>query len=246
MDHIFSEGQTSRRSYLDRLTGSFYADHTKHLSIYEHAKSERRKLLTSGRNDESWLGILEKRMGEQAIAIAAARLEAIDHLQKAIDGYNHTSFPKALLSARGDVEESLACMTAIQAEEAFEERLKTSRQQDANTGHTSFGTHRSDFTVFHSKHNVNAELCSTGEQKALLLSITMAAARARKLWFGSTPVLLLDEVIAHLDNEKRHAFFDELKDLSAQSWLTGTDIEFFKDFRGKARFLTVENCKVLG
>lgn len=245
MDQTFADGTTSRRSYLDRLTSSFYPEHIKHLSIYDHAKSERRHLLMAKRGDESWLSVLEKRMAEQAIAIAAARKETIQHLQEAIDDYNGV-FPKAILSLDGLVEKSLDEMKALQAEENFQYKLKFSRNQDAETGHTAFGTHKSDFIVNHSEKNLLAEFCSTGEQKALLLSITMACAMARKQWFGATPVLLLDEVAAHLDSEKRSAFFDELNSLSAQSWLTGTDVDFFKDFRGKTRFLTIENSKVLG
>lgn len=245
MDRIFLEGSTARRSYLDRLTAIFYSDHPKHTAIYEHAKSERRKILAMYHPDEAWIEVLENRMARHAVAIAAARKEAVQHIQESIDK-GTSSFPKAVLTITGFVEELLNKTTALSAEEEFCQRLKQSRPADKETGRANIGTHRSDFLVYHTGRNMLADLCSTGEQKALLISITLASARAKKQWSGASPVLLLDEIIAHLDITKRGEFFDELLSLSAQGWLTSTDSSFFKELQGKARFLTVENSVVLG
>ncbi len=238
MDQTFADGTASRRAYLDRITGAFYPEHTKHLAIYEHAKSERKKLLIMPNTDYSWIAVLERRMAEQAVAIAAARRETIDHLNSTfID--RSSPFPKAILSAKGVVEGMLVDMSALQAEEACQEKLVESRPLDRETRRTNIGTHRSDFIVYHSEKNMPAELCSTGEQKALLLAITIASAYARREWTGAVPVLLLDEVVAHLDEEKRRDLYNELTELSAQSWLTGTDPYLFRDFGEMGYFLVL-------
>jgi len=244
MDQTFSDGATSRRAFLDRIVTNFYPEHIKHLAIYSHAKSERSKLITGYKMDAIWAETLEKRMAEQAVAIAAARLETIEMLQKEMDN-NNSSFPNAVVSIKGSVEESLRSMSALHAEEEFASKLESSRYLDRETGRTNVGPHRSDFVAYHSEKNLPADLCSTGEQKALLLSITMASARARKSWSGSCPVMILDEVVAHLDEQKRASFFEELDQLSAQSWLTGTDMSFFSDFRGKKQLLTIENSRIV-
>jgi DNA replication and repair protein RecF len=245
MDQTFSEGTSSRRYYLDQLTQLFAADHTKHLAIYEQAKSERRKLLEGRSADTTWISALEARMAEHAVSIAANRGDAISQLQTAINA-SSGGFPKADLAIQGHIEAALAESTALAAEEMFKEKLQSTRTEDLHTGKTTFGTHRSDFIVTHRKKEMTAEFCSTGEQKALLLSITLACARAKAAWSNVVPVLLLDEVIAHLDAEKRAALFEEIRALSAQSWMTGTDDAFFSDFRGSARFLRLENYKLIG
>ncbi len=244
MDQIFNDGQSSRRKYLDKLTGLFYPDHTKHLSIYNYARTERQKLLDRNNPDYAWVAILEKRMSEQAIAIAAARLEVIDILQRAINSSTASSFLKPILSVSGDIEQSLESMTAINAEQQYCDKLKQARANDSANGRTSCGTHKSDFLVIHPDKKLSAEFCSTGEQKAMLLSITLATVRAAKSWHGRSPVLLLDEVIAHLDNSKRSELFAEIEELQTQCWLTGTDISCFEQLNNKACFLSVENAVV--
>jgi DNA replication and repair protein RecF len=244
MDQTFTEGTTSRRNYLDKLTTLFYPDHSRQLSIYNHARSERAKLLATNKADPIWLNTIERRMSEQAIAIAAARLEVISQLQHAIDTHT-SSFPKAKLSIQGYVEEALTQNKAIEAEQKLQEKLKSTRPEDKQSGRTMFGTHRSDFSAIHSIKNMPAQLCSTGEQKALLLSITMATIRARKSWTGTAPVLLLDEVVAHLDEQKRGEFFNELLALGTQTFLTGTDTVLFNELNGKSQFLTVDNGYIL-
>lgn len=243
MDTTFIDGTTSRRSYLDSLVSIFYPDHTKQLAVYDHAKSERRKLLFQYHADASWLTALEQRMAEQGVAIAAARRETVEQLHQAIL-QGSSSFPKAMLAVDGYVENLLEEHSALQTEELFAEKLASCRDQDRESGRTTLGVHRSDFVVVHPDKGLVAELCSTGEQKAMMLSITLATAHARKSRAGVAPILLLDEVVAHLDSTRRVELFAELTGLGSQCWLTGTDRALFEGFKGNITFLTVENAVV--
>ena len=246
MDSLLIEGAASRRDYLDKITGAFFPDHVKHLSVYSYAKSERQKLLAMYQPDPAWIAVTERRMAENAVAIAHARIEAVGYLSRAIDYQTENrsfEFPRALISVDGEVENLLMQYKAVEVEAQMQEILKNVRSVDRESGRASRGVHRSDFSVIHSEKNMPAELCSTGEQKAMLLSITMASARARKMWFGAAPVVLLDEVISHLDECKRAQLASEINALKLQCWLTGTEKQFFKDFKGDSTFLTIENCK---
>jgi DNA replication and repair protein RecF len=235
-DQTFAAGGTSRREFLDRLTSFFFPPHDENLAKFNYVKSERKRLLERKIFDDSWLKSIELKMAEYATAIAASRLEAIILLQNAIDAAPESLFPKAMLSVAGVVEDLMQSQKALEAEGQYREMLKSNRPQDAESGRTNLGPHRSDFVVFHSLKNLPAELCSTGEQKALLLSITMASVRAKQHLSRITPILLLDEVIAHLDEKKRDEFFEVLKSLNAQTWLTGTEIGFFVGLKGSGEF----------
>lgn len=243
MDQLFLASSSERRRFLDRLVYTFDPEHARRVSVYEYAMRERAKLLQQGCNDNRWLEALEGKMAEAAIAIAVARKEAIDILQQAILQAT-TPFPKAIIGIEGNIEQWVAEMTAIQAEEKLMAAWKDSRKVDGITGRTTIGTHRSDFTARHAEKNMPAALCSTGEQKALLLSITLAEARARANWRRSVPVLLLDEVVAHLDENRREALFEELRSLKAQAWLTGTDRFLFEGCGQNVQHIGVEAGKL--
>ncbi len=240
MDRVFVDGITARRNYLDSLVESFNAEHRKHLFSYTHAKAERKKLLRDRWTDTNWLAALESRMAENAVAIAASRLETVSRLNHAIE-LNSPNFPKAILTVLGAVETDIATMPALQVEENLKDRFARARLVDRDTGRTSEGTHLSDFTVYHREKKMPAQACSTGEQKALLLSITLAAAQARREWFGIAPVLLLDEVVAHLDNIRRGALAEAIHHLGAQAFMTGTDTALFQDFSSTVRFLATQD-----
>lgn len=238
MDPLFLQGSSERRRFLDRLVYHFDPEHARRVAVYEYAMRERAKLLQQGRKDNQWLATLESKMAEAAVAIAVARREASDILQQAILQAT-TPFPKALIQVEGTVEQWVGGMTALQIEETLQKKLAETRQLDALTGRTSIGTHRSDFVVTHAEKNMPAALCSTGEQKALLLSIILAEARARAQWRQSVPVLLLDEVVAHLDGHRREALFQEILSLRAQAWITGTDAFLFEGLGTKAQYIDV-------
>ncbi|MDB2415497.1 DNA replication/repair protein RecF, partial [Rickettsiales bacterium] len=208
MDGLFISGSSERRKFLDRLVYNFDSEHASRVYSYEHTMRERMKLLQQN-GDAAWLSILEKKMAEKAVAIAAARLDAVDVISKSIK-LAPTAFPKAKIKVKGEIEEFLSDSSALESEEYILKKLYQARQLDRQYGRTNFGTHRSDLSVIHIDKNMPAMSCSTGEQKALLLSIILAEARAKSTWNNSTPVLLLDEVIAHLDEFRRNSLFDEI------------------------------------
>jgi DNA replication and repair protein RecF len=202
---------------------------------------ERAKLLRDGRRDPAWVAALEETMAENGVAVAAARREVAERLAGELD---HASgpFPGALLDIDGTLETWLAAMPAVEAEQAFKDLLGASRARDAETGGAADGPHKSDQAVRHGDTGVAARLCSTGEQKALVNANLLAAARleARR----RPPVLLFDDVAAHLDVEHRRALFDEILDLGLQAWVTGTDDNHFDGLKGRAQFFRVEDAHV--
>lgn len=230
-DRVFVDGTTSRRELLDHLVAGFDNAHTKRIAAFDQMRTSRLKLLsTYGGYDRVWASTLEARMAEMAVAIAAARLEAVQRISDALATHTDSPFPRPDLGLYGKVEHDLLALTALQAEEAYRNRLEQSRQSDRESNRTEFGTHRSDFLVLHGTKKRPAEMCSTGEQKSLLLSLMLATARARAAWQGSTPILLFDEIVAHLDEHRRAALAMEIRDIGAQVWMTGADVESFKDF----------------
>lgn len=246
MDSLFQEGAGVRRRFLDRLVYSFEPGHAARVNAYEQAMQERNRLLQQpGKADPDWLSALEGRMAAQGVAIAQARANTVETINDSIMMAT-TAFPRALLSLRGWVEEQLAGHgTALAMEAAFAEALAKFRREDAAAGRTLFGPHRADLRVHHLARDVGAEACSTGEQKALLLSILLAQARSVAAWRGSVPVLLLDEVAAHLDESRRAALFEEILSLGAQAWLTGTDAGLFVGLREEAQFFNVASGVIL-
>lgn len=240
MDGLFREGAGGRRRFLDRLVYGFDPEHSARCNAYEHALRERARLLKSGRGDAAWLASLEESMAARGVAIAAARLDMVERLQQACDGAEGP-FPKVLMDLEGAVEDWLRQGPALAAEDRLREGLAASRRQDAETGGAGLGPHRSDLTAVHKAKGVAAELCSTGEQKALLIAIVMAHARLLTLERGAAPLLLLDEVAAHLDAARRAALYEEILGLGAQAWLTGTDAADFEGLEGRAQFFAIND-----
>lgn len=230
-DRVFVDGAGARREFLDHLTTGFDAEHARRLSRFDDARAERLKLLLKiGGYDAVWVAGIEARMAEEAVAIAAARLEAVERIRARLEQVAPGPFPVPALAVDGSVESDLRAGPALQAEEAYRARLVQARDTDREAGRTLEGPHRSDFLVMHQEKRMPAEFCSTGEQKALLLSLVLATAEARKHWQGFCPILLLDEVVAHLDATRRKALAERIHALGAQVWMTGTEIENFSDF----------------
>jgi DNA replication and repair protein RecF len=245
MDRLFLDGASARRRFVDRLVAGYDPEHTGRLAKYNHALQERTQLLArSGpAGDAPWLDALETQIAEHGIAVAAARMELASRLgstMAADDG----PFPGAELALEGAVEAWLGELPALAAEDRFRAHLAESRRRDADSGRTQFGPHRSDLGVRDVARRMPAELCSTGEQKALLISIVLAHARLLAETHDNAPILLLDEVAAHLDALRRRALFDAILALGLQAWLTGTDEESFAGLRGRARFLRVRDAAV--
>lgn len=243
MDRLFIEGPSGRRRYLDRLVAAYHPTHNREVNAYEKVMRERGRLLLDGNADPVWLKSLEQRMAEHGVAVAAARLDAIDKLGQAIME-SASAFPGAILRVGGELEEALLSKPAVEVEAEFCERLDATRSHDAKSGRTSIGPHKSDLRVRHADKDMPAELCSTGEQKALLIGITLASARLSATQFGAPPLLLLDEIVAHLDNKRRGFLFEELEDIGSQVWMTGTDKSLFSQMEKKARFFCFESGKI--
>lgn len=219
---------TQSREFLDNLCELFFPDYSSHLAVYNNARSQRRNLLFKNRYDDKWLAALETQMAQKAIALTYSRAEVVERINKAMILTRSSGFPPALVEIEGEIENILKTKKALEAENDYIELLKSSRQQDAYTGKTACGPHRTKFKVTHTNKNQIAELCSTGEQKALLLSITLAACAAKKNFSGITPIILLDEIIAHLDSEKREKLLQFLVDINAQIWASGVNSKEFE------------------
>lgn len=249
MDRLFTEAPSSRRNFLDRLVLGLYPDHSRQVSAYERVMRERNKLLSEQgmRADTSWLKVLEAQMAEHATAVALARLDFTGQLAGLIEETSDdtSAFPKALLSLDGVLEGQLNDgMTASDVEQHYREALMAARAVDAQKGRASIGPHKTDLLVTHAPKDMPAGLCSTGEQKALLINLILANARLKKMLTGTAPVLLLDEIAAHLDAHRRAALFDALFDLGGQCWMTGTDKSLFSALDGQAQFFSVQAGKI--
>lgn len=244
MDRLFQESAGGRRRFLDRLVFGFDPAHAGRLNRYEHALRERARLLREGRMDDGWLSGLEEQMAATGIAVAAARLEVVQRLRAAC-ARAVGPFPGADLSVDGAVEGWLASGPALAAEDRLRGSLRAGRRADAESGGAAVGPHRSDLSVRHQAKDMPAALCSTGEQKALLIAIVLANARLLAAERGAAPLLLLDEVAAHLDAERRAALFHEILALGAQAWMTGTDTADFEPLGHAANRFRVEESRVM-
>ena len=244
MDRLFLDSASQRRKFLDRLIYAFDPGHAGRVTRYENVLSQRSKLLKEGGADPAWLTVLEAQMSETGIAIAAARVEFCNRLQQACAQSEDTVFPAAQLAVRGTLEELLAQASALEVEELFAHQLQQSRERDAITGGAASGPHRSDLYVRYAAKNMGADQCSTGEQKALLIGIILAHARLIAAEKGAPPLMLFDEVAAHLDENRRAALYDLLADMGGQVWLTGTDEDLFAPIRDVGQFFDIENSQI--
>jgi DNA replication and repair protein RecF len=240
MDRLFLDGPSGRRRFLDRLVLGLDPEHAARVAAYEQALRERSRLLRDGAADPVWLAALEEVMAEQGVAIAAGRRETVQQLDQACVRAEGV-FPRARLRLIGTVEGWLDGMPALAAEAELASALAASRQEDARTGGTAVGPHRSDLAVGLAEKGIAAHFASTGEQKALLISIVLAYAALQRSLRGEPPLLLLDEIAAHLDADRRAALFEAVGRLDSQAWLTGTDETLFAPLKHQAQFLSVRD-----
>jgi len=240
MDRLFVEGPEGRRRLLDRLVLGLDPAHATRVARYEQVMRERSRLLRDGPNDAVWLDALEETMAAEGVAIAAARRDAVERLDHAC-AEAEGAFPRARLTLVGTLEGWLEAMPALDAEERFKTVLAHGRTADALSGGAATGPHRSDLAVIHADKGIVAEAASTGEQKALLISILLAQAELQRAVRGEPPLLLLDEVAAHLDAPRRAALFGILAGFDGQAWLSGTDAAVFAPLRDAARFVAVHD-----
>jgi DNA replication and repair protein RecF len=243
LDRLFLDGPSERRRFLDRLVTALHPEHAGNVAAYENALRQRARLLTDSRQgatrDPHWLTVLEDTMARHGVALAAGRADTVHRLDAAAR-LGVGPFPRASLAMAGELDEWVATMAAIDAEDRLRSALAANRSRDAETGTTAAGPHRSDLAVRHLDLDLPAAEGSTGQQKAVLVSLALAHARLVALSRGRPPLLLLDEIAAHLDRERREALFDEVVALGAQCWMTGTDPELFAPLGGRAQVLRVD------
>ncbi len=242
-DRVFAGPRGERMRFFDRLVLALHPEHGAHAARYERALRERSKLLEQGRPDGHWLDGLEAEMAIRGAAMARARQATCAALQAAIDARPDGAFPKADLHVDGWLEAQAAAVVRASADtdpdpdlpvalaDAFQAELAATRGRDARAGRALTGPHRSDLVAVHRAKAMPAGQCSTGEQKALLVGLALAHARALEVMRArARPILLLDEAVAHLDADRRAALAQELSALGAQTWLTGTDAALFSAF----------------
>lgn len=245
MDRLFAGPASDRRRFLDRLVSAIDPEHGARILVFEKVMRERNLLLEDTRADVAWMASLEAHMAEAAVAIAAARLTGLEALGRHLAGARQeSSFPWGEAAVEGEIEALVAAMPAVRAEDEYRKMLRDSRRADAAARRTLRGPHRSDLAVVHGPKQMAAGLCSTGEQKALLIGLILAQARAVKEAGGMAPVLLLDEVAAHLDRSRRIGLFEALAALGSQSWMTGTDASLFEGAGPEATVFHVEDGNV--
>lgn len=243
MDGLFTGPSADRRRFLDRLVLSIDPGHGRRASDFERTMRSRNRLLSEGRYDPSWLTAIETQMAGLGIAMAAARQEMLGLLRNLSMASEQTPFPSPVLALEGFLDGALDA-PAADLEDRYLDMLREGRGRDGAAGRTLEGPHRVDLLVRHREKDMDAGRCSTGEQKALLIGLILAHARLTANMTGFAPILLLDEIAAHLDEGRRTALFNLIHDLGGQSFMTGTDQSMFSTLADRAQFFTVEGGSI--
>jgi len=243
MDPLFNGPASERRRFLDRLVLAVDAQHSSRVAALERSLRSRNRLLEDSPGDSHWLDAVEHETAEVAVAVAAARAETAKRLSAALEASrdNALEFPQAQIALQGWMEQLLPDHSAVEIEDRYRALLKENRARDTAAGRTLDGPHLSDLVVTHAGKNIPAADASTGEQKALLIRLVLAHAGLIKQMTGFAPLLLLDEVVAHLDPSRRAALYDALSLLGAQVWMTGADPAAFGDIVGRAQVFLVRS-----
>ena len=240
MDGLFLDGPSSRRRFLDRLAIAFDPAHSGRLTRYEKAFRERSKLLQERPHEDSWLASLEAGLAETGVAIMATRAALIEDMNEVLKT-EETGFPRAYIELKGGGCEALDSQPALEVEDRLKLAAKANRQQ----GDFSMpGPHASDMQVWHAENEQPAHLCSTGEQKALLIALILAHASLQGQRLGRPPILLLDDVAAHLDARRRELLFIRCSQLKGQVWYSGTDHNMFTKTAQETQFIDLQDGQI--
>ena len=239
MDTLFTGAPSERRSFLDRLALAVDAEHGSRVNALERSLRSRNRLLEETRPDAHWLDAVEHETAELAVAVAGQRVETVRRLQTMLAERQHSRFPPAEIALDGWMEQIIPAHPAGEIEERYRTVLRDNRARDTAAGRTLDGPHLTDLKVIYAQKNIAAGDASTGEQKALLIGLVLAQARLITEMTAAAPVLLLDEVVAHLDPARRAALHEELAQLGAQVWMTGADPALFAEITGAAVIVEV-------
>lgn len=245
MDGLFTGPASERRRFFDRLVLAIDSSHNGRVSALERALRSRNRLLEERSHDGHWLDAIERETAELAVAVAALRSETLARLRATLRARATASaFPAAEIALDGWIENALADETATAVEDRYRARLRDTRARDAAAGRTLDGPHLTDLAVVYAPKQMPAKDASTGEQKALLIGLVLAHAALVAEMTAITPLLLLDEIVAHLDPRRRVALFDELAALGAQVWMTGADPAAFADIGAGAAVFEVADGRI--
>jgi DNA replication and repair protein RecF len=245
MDGLFMGAASERRRFFDRLVLAIDSGHSSRVSALDRSLRSRNRLLEDRSTDQHWLDAVERETAELAVAVAAMRGQTVTRLAAALRARGEASaFPSALIMLDGWMENALVNESATAVEDRYRQILRDGRPRDAAAGRTLDGPHLTDLQVIYAPKNMPARDASTGEQKALLIGLVLAHAGLVAEMTGITPLLLLDEVVAHLDPNRRAALFDELSKLGAQIWMTGADPAAFAEVGSTGEIFDVENGRV--
>jgi len=240
MDGLFAGAPSERRRFLDRMALAVDAEHGSRINALERALRSRNRLLEDPQPDAHWLDAVEHETAELAVAVAGLRVETVRRLEAVLRSRKDAAFPPAEIALDGWIEKLVPAHPAGEIEERYRTVLRDNRARDAAAGRTLDGPHLTDLVVSYAAKGIAAADASTGEQKALLIGLVLAHARLIAEMSGFAPVLLLDEVVAHLDPSRRAALQTELAALGAQAWMTGADPALFAEISGDATFVDVQ------
>ena len=244
MDTLFAGAPSERRRFLDRLVLAVDAEHGSRVNALERSLRSRNRLLEDAAPDSHWLDAVEHETAELAVAVAGLRVETVRRLAAVLQARRSSSFPSAAIALDGWIEQLVADRPAAEVEERYRAVLRDNRSRDAAAGRTLDGPHLTDLKVVYADKNVVAADASTGEQKALLIGLVLAHAQLIATMTGMAPVLLLDEVVAHLDPDRRAALHMELSQLRSQVWMTGADPLLFAEIDSAAAVIEVSFGKL--
>lgn len=240
MDRLFSESASGRRRFLDRLVMAAYPHHARELAAYDRAMSQRNRLLQTRSHEQVWLAGLESAMARHGVSIAAARNETV-HQINLYAQQGMEAFPAVQIKLTCAIADQLDNHAALQVEDWLKHQLATSRALDREKGRSSIGVHKSDFQLTDLKKNLPAALASTGQQKSLLIGLILAHAKLVRDHRGTAPLLLLDEPLVHLDEQRRYSLQNILLNFQSTVLITGTDCAPFAPLQGHAQFATLKH-----
>ncbi len=243
MDRLWVDSPSARRKFLDRLVYAIYPDHWPQLNILEKSRAERAKLLELGRMDDRWLNAVERAMAESSCAITHNRGQYIARLNEKIGGFAPT-FPPITIELHSPIAQQIGISGQNAAQDWLAEQLRQSRGRDQITGSAKFGAHKDDIGAHHGIKNRPASECSTGEQKIAVLSVLLAHADITRIKTGRPPILILDEMAAHLDAYHRDALRQAVLFLNVQTWISGADPGLFQGWENDAQFIAVKGGKI--